>query len=245
MARAAHRQRARVVLVAHDPQRLRAAADQIGTQNQPVTAIPADVTKQDEVDALFSRILAELGRLDTLVNCVGKSVRGEVLETTAEDFQQLWELNFLSVVRCARAALPQLIASRGHLVNVGSLAAKSASRYLGAYPASKFPLVAYSQQLRLELGPRGVHVLLVCPGPIARSDAGQRYEHAQNIPESARQPGGGVKLRGIDPEWLARRTLRACQRRKPELVVPAKAKLLFAISQLWPGLGDRIVKRMT
>ena len=61
----------------------------------------------------------------------------------------------------------------------------------------------------------------------------------------ARQPGGGVKLKGIDPAWLAARILSACERRQPELVVPARAKLLFAIAQLWPNLGDWIVTRMT
>ena len=77
-----------------------------------------------------------------------------MLDTTAADFQRLWELNFLATVRLSRAAVPELQQTRGHLVNIGSLAAKVAPRYLGAYPASKFPLAAYCQQLRLELGAR-------------------------------------------------------------------------------------------
>jgi short-subunit dehydrogenase len=139
-----------------------------------------------------------------------------------------------------------LVNTRGHVVQVGSLSSKTASRHLGAYPASKFPLAAYAQQLRLELAPQGLHCLLVCPGPIRREDAGSRYDAAAgNLPPEARQPGGGVKLKGIDPEWLAGRILSACERRQAELIVPARAKLLFAISQLWPTLGDWIVKRMT
>jgi short-subunit dehydrogenase len=184
--------------------------------------------------------------LDVLVNCVGRSARGTLDATTPEDFQQLWTLNFLSIVRCTGAALPDLLKTRGHVVNIGSLAAKSASRYLGAYPASKFPVAAYSQQLRLELGPQGLHVLLVCPGPLARQDAGQRYDdQSGGLPAAARKPGGGVKVKAIDPDWLAGRILVNCQRRRAELVVPAKARLLFAVSQLWPSLGDRIVRRMT
>ena len=109
----------------------------------------------------------------------------------------------------------------------------------------RFAIAAYSQQLRYELNPQGVHVLLVCPGPIARPDTGQRYDaEASDLPESARQPGGGVKLRGIQPEELAARILRACERRLPELIVPAKARWLFAISQLWPSIGDRIIRGM-
>ena len=91
---------------------------------------------------------------------------------------------------------------------------------------------------------QGVHVLLVCPGPIARSDAGVRYEDT-DVPEAARKPGGGVRLRGIEPRKLVSRILVACEKRDVELVVPGKAKLLFAISQLSPKLGDWLITRMT
>jgi short-subunit dehydrogenase len=98
----------------------------------------------------------------------------------------------------------------------------------------------------LELQPRGVHVLLVCPGPLARPDAGNRYDdQAAALPESARRPGGGARLKGIPPEKLVTKMLRYCERRKPELVMPGKARLLFAISQIAPRLGDWIVNRMT
>ena len=166
------------------------------------------------------------------------------METTVEDFQDLWELNFLAMVRCTRAAAPLLLDSGGHIVNIGSLAAKSASRFVGAYPVSKHAVAAYSHQLRLELASQGVHVLLVCPGPLTRPDEGDRYnDQTQNLPESARKPGGGVKLKTISPDYMAQRILRACQRRQPELIVPAKARLLFAISQLFPSLGDWIIRK--
>src|SRR6185295_17228546 len=128
----------------------------------------------------------------------------------------------------------------------GSLASKSASRYVGAYPATKFALAAYSQQLRLELEPRGLHVLLVCPGPIARDEPGQDYgARTSGLPASAKQPGAGVKVSLIDPDRLAGRIFRACRKRQPELIVPGRARLLFALSQLSPRLGDWIVRRMT
>src|SRR5262245_15609519 len=129
---------------------------------------------------------------------------------------------------------------------MGSLAAKSAARYLGAYPASKFPLSAFAQQLRLETKGTSVHILLVCPGPIARSDEGRRYDHlAQDLPAAARRPGGGVQVKGLEPSELAQRILVACERRQPELVVPAKARLLFAIAQLFPAVADHLIERWT
>ncbi len=109
--------------------------------------------------------MSRFGRLDVLVNNAGRSMRGKVLDTTPEQFRELMELNLIGLVRCTRAAAPHLLQQRGHVVNIGSLGAKSAARWLGAYPATKFAVAAYSQQLRLELGPQGLHVLLVCPGP--------------------------------------------------------------------------------
>ena len=216
-----------------------------------VLGVQANLTVQEDVDRLFNRVIERFGRLDVLVNNAGRTDRGKVLDTTPEKFQQVMELNFLAAVRCTRAAVPHLLPRGGeklggHVVNIGSLAAKSAARWVGAYPASKFALAAYSQQLRLELGASGLHVLLVCPGPVARKDE-RLYplEGLEDIPESARRPGAGVKTKAIDPNRLAAEILRACERRRPELVVPGKARLLFALSALWPGLGDWIVLRKT
>jgi hypothetical protein len=67
----------------------------------------------------------------------------------------------------------------------------------------------------------------------------------EDVPERARQPGAGVKTSAIDPRRLGRLILRACEKRKPELVVPGRARLLFALAQLFPSLGDWLVKKFT
>ncbi len=237
---------ARIVLIARHMPTLEQAAGPLRARGSAVLCVAADLTSSDDVQRAFGKIDHQEPSVDVLVNAAGRSARAGILETTEDDFQRLWDLNFLGTVRCTRAAADRLIESKGHLVNIGSLAAKTASRYLGAYPAGKFALAAYSQQLRLELGPRGMHVLLVCPGPIARDDAGCRYDNqAAGLPPSAGLPGGGAKLRAIDPLYLAGRIIRACEKRQPELVVPARARILFALSQLWPGLGDWVVGRNT
>lgn len=237
---------AKVALVARRPEPLEAAAASLRGGGGQIVAHSGDVAWQEDVDRIAAAISSEFGRLDMLCNCAGRSTRGVALDTTPEDFQQLLDVNFLATVRMTRAVAPMLLASGGHLVNIGSLASKVAPRYMGAYPASKFALAAYTQQLRLELGPQGVHVMLVCPGPIARDDAGARYaDESAGIPTAARAPGAGARISSISPERLAADILRACERRKPELVVPSKAKLLFAISQLSATWGDWLLGRST
>jgi len=237
---------AKVVIAGLEAEAVETAAGQMRDAGCEALGIHADITQQEQVDALFARALDRFGRLDVLVNNAGRSMRGKIMDTTPEQFRELMELNLIALVRCTRAAVPHLLQQRGHVVNIGSLAAKSAARWVGAYPATKFAVAAYSQQLRLELGQEGLHVLLVCPGPIARKDP-RLYplEGLEDVPERARRPGAGVQVKAIPPEWLAQAILRACERRRPELVIPGKARWLFALSQLWPGLGDWIVLRRT
>jgi NAD(P)-dependent dehydrogenase (short-subunit alcohol dehydrogenase family) len=232
---------AKLAIVALEEAEVEKAATEIGSDVLP---IHADITKQEDVDRIFQTVREHWGQLDVLVNNAGRSMRGKVLDTTPEQFQSLFDLNVLGTIRCTRAGASMLLKNRGHVVNIGSLAAKSAARYVGAYPVSKFAVAAYSQQLRLELGAEGLHVLLVCPGPIRRENE-RLYplDGLEDIPDSARAPGAGVKVGRIEPAWLARKILLYCERRKPELIVPGKAKILFALSQLCPTLGDWLIKK--
>ena len=237
---------ARLVLVGLEAEAVTQATEELRRTGTEVLGIAANITRQEDVDRVFAETIEKFGQLDALVNNAGRSMRGKILDTTPEQFRELLELNLIALVRCTRAAAPHLLARRGHVINIGSLAAKSAARWVGAYPASKFAVAAYSQQLRLELEPEGLHVLLVCPGPIQRQDA-RLYplEGLEGIPESARRPGGGVHVGAIRPQELAQRILAACERRQAELVVPGRARLLFALAQLWPRLGDWLVRRKT
>ncbi|HEY2880996.1 MAG TPA: SDR family NAD(P)-dependent oxidoreductase [Pirellulales bacterium] len=235
-----------VVVSARSLDALESAAAELRKFGVRVEAIAADVTKQEQVDELIAGTLREFGRLDVLVNNVGRSTRGSLLETTAEDFAELMDINFLSAVRTSKAALPYLIVSRGHLINIGSLSGKTASRYVGAYSATKFALAAYTQQLRMELSPQGVHVMLVSPGPIVRDDAGRRYEgQLEGLPASAGKPGAGVRISPVRPEKLSHAILSACRQRKPELIYPPLARLFIAVIHLFPRLGDWLVRKMT
>jgi len=241
--------RARVAIIARRQEPLELAVKELKSRGADVLSIAADVTKTDGISRINAVVQSAWGGLDMLCHCAGRSMRGTVLATSAAEFRELWETNFLSAVECVKQFAEPLAASRGHIVLIGSLASKVAAGYLGAYPASKFPLAALAQQLRLETAQLGLHTLLVCPGPIARDDyhsVGSRYAaQSSEVPASAHQPGGGAKVRAINPHWLAGKILLACEERRGELVVPKRARLLFAASQLSPRFGDWLLRRMT
>ncbi|MBS0209490.1 MAG: SDR family oxidoreductase [Planctomycetes bacterium] len=245
IARAFAASGARVVLAARGAEALQATAHELSASGATVLAVPTDVTVADSAAALVAQTLERFGQLDVLVNNAGRSMRRAVHDTTAADFGEQFEINVQSTVNVTLAAIEPLLARRGHLVNIASLAGLAPARYMGAYGPSKAALVSYTRQLRLELADRGLNVLLVCPGPIAR-DKPREYTAAElaGLPPSAAKPGGGVKAGAIRPEALAAAILRAAERRQKELVVPGMARVVLALSQLSPSLGDWLIRKL-
>lgn len=244
IAREFGRRGAQVVCVARDADRLRLACQQLKDEGIQAEPLSLDVTDPEQVERGFADIAQRFGHLDVLVNCVGRSTRSDIMKLKMQDFRELMEVNFFSLVNCTQTALPYLVESQGCCINIGSLSAKTAWPYMAPYTASKFAVAAYTHQLRIE-GPAGVHFMLVCPGPIRRTDAGSRYEEvAADLPVNARAPGAGAKLRGICPEELARRIVCACEKRKAELITPWSARILFVISHYSPRIGDWILRKM-
>lgn len=237
---------ARVAIAGLEAGDVESTAKAFGDAGIDVLPLVADVTKPEDATRIVEETIAKFGKLDALVNAAGRTHRGRILETPLDEFDSLWKLNVLGTIACSQAAAPYLLQTKGHIVNIGSLAAKSAARWVGAYPTTKHAVAAFSQQLRLETAPDGLHVLLVCPGPVKR-DNPRLYplKRAEGIPESALMPGGGVKVGKIDPRDLAQKILRACEKRRPEIVTPWKARLLFSIAQMFPRLGDWIVLKST
>ena len=203
--------------------------------------------KPETDDLVKLRDWLATGHVDLLINAVGRSDRGLLEQLGDMDLASMLNNNLMCTWNMIRIMLESLKRTRGTIVNIGSLAGLVPAPGMGGYSISKSALTAMSRQLRLELAGQGVHVMLVCPGPIARDDSGTRYrklaeERGLNN-QSATAPGGGVKLKLIDPKNLCEAILNAAHRRKKELVCPRKAAWLAAIANLFPSLADWILRK--
>ncbi|MGA4840918.1 SDR family oxidoreductase [Streptomyces sp. G45] len=119
--------------------------------------------------ALIAYATAELGGVDFLVNNVGAGDDvhlGGFLSTDDAHWQGTLDINLLSAVRAARAALPGLVERRGAIVNVSSIGARQPGLGPVAYAVAKAGLTAFSKVLAEEFGPQGVRVNTVSPGPV-------------------------------------------------------------------------------
>lgn len=235
---------ARVVCLARGQEQLQATVEELtAARDLDVQSVVADVTDDQSVSSAVASVLASHGQIDVWINNVGKSLRIALADATVANFEDLMQINFYSAVRCTRAVIDELERSGGSLINIGSLASKTGWPFVSPYSASKHALAAYHHQLRLE-GPAAVHYLLVCPGPIRRSDSQTRYaDQAVDLPDGVAKPGAGAKVKGIAPDDLAQRIRLACEKRQLELVMPWKARIAFALSQLSPWLGDKLLRR--
>ena len=244
IARAFHQTGATIVLLARTESKLAIATEQLNRLRAASSFhYCIDLTDNSEVNQVVGDIIALRGKIDVWVNAVGQSTRAHFAKTTIASYRELMEQNFFAVVNTTYAVLSHLENSSGYLINIGSLASKTAWPYVSPYVTSKHALAGFTNQTRLE-GPQNIHVLFVCPGPIASSVTDQkRYAIDKEMNERAARPGAGAPVSAIDPEWLAKKIIRACEKRKPELVIPGKSRLLFGLLQLWPSIGNFLLRR--
>jgi len=125
-----------------------------------------DVSSAGDVESLFSRVAADLGRVDVLVNNAGIWFRRPFTEISVEEWDHVLGVNLRGVFLCTRAVLdPMRVAGGGAIVNVGSQAGLTVTRGQGAhYHASKAAISHLTKVLAFELGPMGIRVNCVAPG---------------------------------------------------------------------------------
>jgi NADP-dependent 3-hydroxy acid dehydrogenase YdfG len=172
-------QGAAVALAARRKDRLDALAGAIREQGGTVLVLESDITGERQAREAVERTVAELGRLDTLINNAGVMLLGPVEGAPLSEWQQMVELNVLGLLYCAHAALPHLLRAAENsprrvadLVNVSSVAGRVARKGSGVYNLTKHGVGAFSEALRQEVATRHVRVSLVEPGATATELAG-------------------------------------------------------------------------
>jgi|SRR5579884_2037081 len=124
-------------------------------------ALVCDITIEQNVVEMFARI----AKLDILVNNAGIGHVGTVEETGVEHFRQLCDVNVLGTFLVTRSAMPLLLASRGVIVNLGSVAGLVGVRRRFAYCATKGAVIAMTRQLAVDY-PTQIRVNCICPGTV-------------------------------------------------------------------------------
>jgi NADP-dependent 3-hydroxy acid dehydrogenase YdfG len=165
---------AAVALVARRADRLEELAAQVREDGGTALVVAADVADPQAAAGAVEQTVAELGRLDVLVNNAGVMLLGPVLGAPTEEWDRMLAVNLAGLLHCSHAALPHLLRAAeedggpgvADLVNISSTAGRVPRAGAGVYNATKHGVGAFSEALRQEVTARHVRVSLVEPGAV-------------------------------------------------------------------------------
>ncbi len=196
--------------------------------------IGCDVSDAEQVQGMIAKIIADFGKIDVLINNAGVGMRKPFVETVLETIEEIMRVNYLGAVYCTHAALPSMIArGSGHVVNISSVAGLIGTLNMGAYCASKFAMNGWSESLYHELKPLGIHVSIVCPGPVATEFA---RDFRDSVPQSPRNLI-------VSMEAVSRAVIRIIENKRFEVILPWRLALMSALRRHTPRIFRALAQR--
>ncbi|MEE4178313.1 MAG: SDR family oxidoreductase [Bacteroides sp.] len=199
--------------------------------------VRADVTRQEDCQRLIQTTLKEFGRIDILINNAGVSMRALFEEVDLEVLDRLMRVNFWGAVYTTKFALPYLLASKGSLVGISSVAGHKGLPARTGYSASKFALRGFMETLRIENLKKGLHVMVASPG-FTTSNIRKTALSRDGSPQGE-SPRAEDKM--MSAELAAWHIMNAIGKRKRELVLTPEGKLIILLNKIIPGLLDKMI----
>lgn len=210
MAEALARRGAHLALAARSAEDLERTAAQVGRFGVKVATIPTDVTKRADLKALVKRTNEELGPPDVLVNNAAVEQLAQFEAMALDEIAAIITTNVIALELLTRLVVPDMIErKRGHIVNIASMAGKTAVPYNTVYSSSKHAVVGFSWSLREELRPHQIGVSVVCPTFV--SDSGMFTRWSSGTPPAI--------ARAVTPEKVAAATIAAIEKNRAEILV--------------------------
>jgi len=213
---------ARVVLAARRLERLEALEERIAAEGGRALAVRCDVTELDQLTELRDRVASTFERCDALINNAGIRGGGPFETVDIERLNGVIDVNLRGVVLGTKLFLPMMLErGRGHVVNIASLAGRFATPGAAIYGATKHAVVAFSEALYHELGPKGILVTSVNPG----SSPTEGF------------PVTGPSFVRLDPDDVAKLIVDVLRKgTAPEISIPRGLATLQAFRVLTPPL---------
>lgn len=241
LARALAECGAHLILSARNEQELnRVAAVCAEAGAASVVVQPLDLSRHDTIPGIAESVLKRVGKVDILINNGGVSQRALAMETSLEVDKKIMDINFFGTVALTKAVLPNMITHQlGHIVTITSLTGKFGSPLRSSYAASKHALHGFFDSLRAELGQTPIKITLVCPGFVqtnvsvnALTGSGARQNKMDDATE-----------KGMSPEVLAQKILRAVEKGKEEMYTGGKEVLGVYLKRFFPGYFSKLIKK--
>ena len=234
--RRAVEQGAKVFMCARNGEELQRIQDDMRNKGYDTAYAVADVAEEDQLKYAIDQCVNTFGGVDTFVNNAGISIYGKILDTSNEEARRLFDTNFWGVVNGCKVAVPQMRASGGVIINVGSVLSEVALPIQGIYSASKHAVKGYTNALRRELMAEKapIQITLIMPSAIDTPYP----EHARShIGEPIHTPPV------YSPDVVARAILKCAIHPTREIGVGASSYIFPLIDRWFPNLQDKFMAR--
>lgn len=228
---------ARIVALDLDEAGLEQGVAALRAAGVAAVALACDVTDEAACRRAIEAGTAEFGGIDLLICNAGISHHGEFARTRPEVIRRVMAVNFFGAMHCTHAALPALLARRGMIVAISSVAGFAPLVGRTGYAASKHALHGFFDSLRSEVSAAGVAVMLACPSFIA-TDIDR---HALGPDGSPFRGAKALVGKPATPEAVADRIYEAARRERRRLLPGATARLAWWLSRLTPAGYARIM----
>ena len=260
LAKAALDDGARVLLTDQDPgageltrlelaERIREAGGDV----RRVAFRSLDVRDDVAWDAAREWCVREWGGLDVLVNNAGVAAAGPIADIPMADWEWILDINLKGVIRGVRTFVPMFAEQgSGHVVNIASLAGLMNLANMASYNVTKAGVISLSETMRCELEPLGIRTTVVCPSFFATNLADRMRSTDPSYEVMARKAIAGDVFPGrkLTADDVARKVLRAVDRRRFLLLPHVETRLMWAAKRLAPtpfakamAAGNRLVEK--
>lgn len=224
-----------VVMASRRLERLQQLAPSVAPAER-VLCVRCDVTVEADCRALVEATVERFGRIDILVNNAGVSMRAMFKDLDLKVIRSLMDVNFWGTVYCTKYALPYLLASRGTVVGIVSIAGYSALPARSGYSSSKYAVRGFLDSLRIEHLKDGLKVLVFAPGYTA-SNVRKAALTADGTAQGETPLEEG-KL--MSAERCARLLSRCLHRGRSQRILTPLGHATILVRNLFPRLLDRI-----
>jgi len=225
-----------LVLVARNEEALRKVADEISHGGTRAIAVPADVSKREDLERVARTAVETFGSFDTWVNDAAVALYGTLDKIPIEDQRHLFEVNYWGVVNGSLIAAEHLRRRGGTIINVGSVLSERTMILQTQYSASKHAVKAFTDGLRMEMENQGapISVTLIKPSSIDTP----YVEHARNYLDKETT----VPPPAYDPHLVARAIVFASEHHRRELTIGFGGWVIGAMGKVAPRLMDKAME---
>jgi len=228
---------ARIALIDMDAEGLQTCEQEFAKRGWDVTGIVCNVAHENECLAAMNNIKAHYGGIDVLVNNAGITLRDAFVHTEMVAYRQVMAVNFFGALYCTKAAMESLLASKGMLIVISSIAGVAPLPGRTGYCASKHALHGLFETMRIELKDHGVHVLIACP-TFVKTNLQIRALGGDGKPAAHPQSTMG-KVQS--PEKTAKAIYTAAIKNKKRVILTPMGKAAFWLNRLMPELYARVI----